>query len=43
MWWVTWLRTLGKVQANWDQFTMSFWTDGGWVSLQGDPALCYEG
>ncbi|KAL5565182.1 hypothetical protein UlMin_028346 [Ulmus minor] len=39
---VTWLRTLGMVSANWEQFTVSFWKDRAWVTLKGDPALCHE-
>ncbi|KAL5563463.1 hypothetical protein UlMin_033210 [Ulmus minor] len=39
---VTWLRTLGMVHADWEQFSMSFWMNGAWVSLKGDPDLCQE-
>lgn len=38
---VTWLRTLGEVQADWTRFMLKFREGSQWVCLQGDPALCY--
>ncbi|TXG64840.1 hypothetical protein EZV62_011834 [Acer yangbiense] len=39
---ITWLRTLGVVQADWSAFTMRFKVGDSWVCLAGDPSLCHS-
>ncbi|TXG48196.1 hypothetical protein EZV62_027490 [Acer yangbiense] len=39
---ITWLRTLGVVQADWSAFTMRFKVGDSWVFLASDPSLCHS-
>ncbi|MCI35751.1 hypothetical protein A2U01_0056972, partial [Trifolium medium] len=32
---IEWLKTLGDTIVNWNKQTMSFWSGGKWITLQG--------